>query len=275
MTCGAIVEGSPALIKFIAHTLHLGGYVLLNLTRYLLCGVLSARLIGHICPLGICFSDNVLCVLYMMSFMRINSGLPICYLLVAVALISGTRRRDWLPREFSRVCCHLKHDFDVLDYTIRVDRVRVSGEDGDVRGPIGVGPTLLGLVVCSAIILHTWTRDILQQILASTLHQVVRLAAARGCRQSVPGSKLREHSTRCSCYNDFEGLATRVGVARALVKLSKFEGSISVHSFLWERIAHPGARSAPGARTVVLTDDKRARISEGSSANVQCACRGE
>src|SRR5205823_11537121 len=39
-----------------------------------------------------------------------------------------------------------------------------------------------------------------------------------------------------------------VEVARALVNSSNFDGSISVRSFLGERVVHHGVRSAPGAR---------------------------
>src|SRR5438094_10331938 len=42
-----------------------------------------------------------------------------------------------------------------------------------------------------------------------------------------------------------------VEVARALVSSSNFVGSISVRSFPSERVVLPGARSAPGARTMV------------------------
>jgi hypothetical protein len=42
-----------------------------------------------------------------------------------------------------------------------------------------------------------------------------------------------------------------VGVASALVSSSNLVASIAVRSFPSERVAHPGARSAPGGRTVV------------------------
>src|SRR3989442_13676593 len=42
-----------------------------------------------------------------------------------------------------------------------------------------------------------------------------------------------------------------VEVAKALVTSSNFDGSISVRSFPGERVAHPRARSARGARIVI------------------------
>ncbi|MFL5587937.1 MAG: hypothetical protein ACJ797_06210 [Ktedonobacteraceae bacterium] len=41
-------------------------------------------------------------------------------------------------------------------------------------------------------------------------------------------------------------------VARALVNSSNLEGSIFVRSFHSERVVPPGARSAPGARIVIV-----------------------